>query len=113
MNQIQPYLKQLLDFAHEGFQGVNGVVGLLIAVVAVFLLSSYRRILIVTAGATIVQIILHQLLPVITGKGTLRLPDILSSYFWRSAALYFVGYLIVISVLYVVKKLLLRSGGGH
>jgi hypothetical protein len=111
MGQSQSTLNQAWDFAHQAFMGVNGVVGLLIAVIAVLLMSSYNRILIMTAGATIAQLILDRLLPVINGKGTLRLPDVMSSVFWRYVGLLLVGYFIVISVLYLIKKLFLR--GGH
>jgi hypothetical protein len=110
MDQFQSYLNQAWDFAHQGFMGVNGVIGLLIAVIAVFLMSSYNRILIMTAGATIAQLILDRLLPVLNRTGTLRLPDILSSVFWRYVALLLVGYFIVISVLYIIKKFFLRAG---
>jgi hypothetical protein len=111
MDPFQSYLNQAWDFAHQGFMGVNGVLGLLIAIIAVFLMSSYQRIFVVTLGATLVQLVIERVEPVISGTGKLRLPDIMSSVFWRHVALLLVGYFIVISVLYLIKKLFLR--GGH
>ncbi len=42
LTDAQQYLVQALDFAHQGFLQVNVVLGLLIAVVAAFMLGQYR-----------------------------------------------------------------------
>jgi hypothetical protein len=111
MNQIMPYINDALDFAHEGFQSVNAVLGLLIAIGAVFLLGSYQRILVVTAGATVVHLIAERLVPVLASKAAFHLPDVLAMPFWRHVGLLLVGYFIVISILYLIKSLFFR--GGH
>lgn len=111
MNQLHQYLNDIFDFAHQGFAGVNGVLGLIIAVVAIFTMSSYRAILVTTLGSTVVYLIAERLAPVISNHAPLTLPDIMVMAFWRHVGLVAVGLLIAITVLYVIKRLVLR--GGH
>ena len=122
MERFQPYisaagtyLADALDFAHRGFLHVNVVLGLLIAVIAAFMLSSYkiRPVLATTIGATVVFIVVQVLVPVIDHGAALKLPDIMVANFWREMGLLAVGLFITITIFYVVKKAVLPSGGGH
>ena len=122
MDRLQPYLHdawlyliEALDFAHRGFLHANVVLGLLIAVVAAFMLNSYklRPVLAVTIGATLVFIIAQVLVPVIDHGAAFKLPDIMVANFWREIALLAVGLFITITVFYVIKKTVMPGGGGH
>lgn len=122
MDRLQPYLAaartyliDALDFAHHGFMHVNVVLGLLIAVVAAFMLSSYRLrpVIATTIGATLVFIIAQVLVPVIDHGAALRLPDIMVANFWRELGLLAVGLFITITIFYVVRKTVLPGGGHH
>ena len=115
LNDARVYLVEALDFAHRGFLHVNVVLGLLIAVIAAFMLSSYklRPVLATTIGATLVFIIAQVLVPVIDHGAALKLPDIMVANFWREIGLLAVGLFITITIFYVVKKTVLPGGGGH
>ena len=123
MDRIQPYfavvrtyLADALDFAHHGFLQANVVLGLLIAVVAAFMLTSYklRPVIATTIGATLIFIIAQVLVPVIDHGAAFKLPDIMVGNFWREMGLLAVGLFITITVFYVVKRTVMpRGGGGH
>lgn len=104
MDALQP----VLDFFRQGFSTVNGVQGLIIALVAALLLPSWGRLIVFVIGATLVHLLVDILLPVIANNAALRLPDILAMPFWRYVAVLLAGYLIVISVLALLKRLLLK-----
>ncbi|MFO1186697.1 MAG: hypothetical protein U1E87_04140 [Alphaproteobacteria bacterium] len=118
MDQAQNFLTDLLNFAREGYANANGVLGLFIAVVAAFMMGSYnpRSIFTTTLGATVAFIVIRVLVPVLDHNAPLRLPNILTEGFWREVGLLAVGLFIIISLLYLVKKVVMRGfggGGGH
>lgn len=101
-------LQQALDVMRAGFNSVNAVQGLIIAAIAALILPGWRRLPVFVVGATVVHILVDVLLPVLTNAAPLRLPAILEQAFWREVAFLLVGYLIVISILFLLRKLLLR-----
>jgi hypothetical protein len=120
MHSLQPYLAdaqqyliQALDFAHQGFLRINVVLGLLIAVIAAFMLSSYRLrpVIATTIGATLMFIIVQTLVPVIDHGAAFKLPDVLVVNFWRELGLLAAGLFIAITIFYIVRRTMLR--GGH
>jgi hypothetical protein len=61
-----------------------------------------------------VHLAIDVLAPVLAGGGgEIRLPDITSESFWTQAGVLFLGYLIVIGLFFVVKKLIFKGGGSH
>ncbi|HXZ67403.1 MAG TPA: hypothetical protein VEH07_02340 [Alphaproteobacteria bacterium] len=115
LNDARVYLVEALDFAHRGFLHVNVVLGLLIAVIAAFMLTSYRLrpVIATTIGATLAFIVAQVLVPVIDHGAAFKLPDIMVANFWREMALLAVGLFITITVFYIVKRTVLPRGGGH
>ena len=101
-------LEQALDVMRAGFNSVNAVQGLIIAAVAAFLMPGWNRLPTFVLAATVIHVIVDVLLPVLAGGAALRLPPILEGAFWREVAFLLVGYLIVIAVLFLLRKLLLR-----
>jgi len=101
-------LNTLLDFARDGFDQVNAVQGLIIALVAALLLPSWRRLPVFVFGAAAVHVAVDVLLPVVGGGASLRLPDVLEFYFWRYVAALLIGYLIIIAILMLIKRVILR-----
>ena len=101
-------LDQALGVMRAGFDSVNAVQGLIIAAVAALLMPGWKRLPTFVAAATLVHVIVDVLLPVIAGGAALRLPDILELAFWREIAFLLVGYLIVIAVLFLLRRLLLK-----
>lgn len=102
------FLESVLDFFRQGFSTVNGVQGLIIALVAALLLPSLARLPVFVVGATVVHIVVDALLPVLTSNAALRLPDVLGLPFWRYVAVLLAGYLVVIAILAIIKRLVLR-----
>lgn len=114
MDNFQHLVNSVWDFFREGFQNVNAVEGIIIALIAAFILSSWRRLWAVALGATIVNMILDVLIPVVANHAAFRLPpDMMEAPYWHHVLVLYVGYLVVIAVFFFVKKNVLRMGGGH
>lgn len=112
MDNFNQLVNWVLNTMREGFHSVNAVEGLVIAVIATLLLSSWSRLIIMAIGATIVTLILDVLLPVIEGTGKLKLPDnMMDVRYWQGALILLVGYIVVIAILFFLKRLFFR--GGH
>ena len=107
MDQITHFLNVILDFLREGFNNVNAVEGLVIALVAAIIAPAWDRIWAVALGATVVHLIADVLIPVIARHAAFHLPPLMEFSFWRTALALFVGYLIVSSVLMFIKRLFL------
>ena len=99
----------MLGFAREGLAEVNAVLGLLVAAIAALTLSKWARLPVIAAGAVIAHIVLQSLAPVIAEVGGLHLPPLLEARFWREAAALFVGYLVVIGILFAIKRVVAKS----
>ncbi len=107
MDQITHFLNVILDFLREGFNNVNAVEGLVIALVAAIIAPAWDRIWAVALGATLVHLIADVLIPVIASHASFLLPQIMEYEYWRTALSLYVGYLIVISVLMFIKRMFL------
>lgn len=101
-------VNQLLDFMRAGFNEVNAVQGLIIAAVATLLLPGWRRLPMFAVGASVVHLLVDIFMPVISNGAALRLPPLLEMVFWREVGFLLIGYLVVISVLFLVKSIFLR-----
>jgi hypothetical protein len=106
---FQHMLNAILDFFREGFNHVNAVEGLVIALVSALLVPAWHRLWVVALGATIVNLIVDTLIPVVAYHAAFRLPPLMALSYWRYAAVLFVGYLIVIGVFFFIKRLFLRT----
>ena len=102
-------LESILGFAREGFAEVNAVLGLLVAVVATLMMTAWARLPFVAVGATLAHIVLESLAPAIAGSGGFSLPPLLEPHFWRYAGVLFVGYLIVVAILFAIKRMVFRK----
>ncbi|XBQ15971.1 MAG: hypothetical protein ABL308_13565 [Oceanicaulis sp.] len=102
------FLYQVLDFFQAGFDRVNAVQGLIIALVAAFLMPDWKRLFAFTLGATVVHVLVDTLLPVVASGAALQLPDVLEGWFWRYVASLLAGYLVVIALLMIVRKLIFK-----
>lgn len=113
MDQITHYLGIVFDFLRSGYNHVNAVEGLVIALVAVVLAPGWDRIWAVALGATVVNLIANVLIPVIANHASLHLPPLMELSFWKSAAALYAGYLIVISVFMFIKRQFLTPAHAH
>ncbi len=108
MEDLMQYVQPVLDFLANGFNQVNAVQGIIIGVIAAFVLRSYGRILVVALIATIVHVVVDVALPAIQGAA-LTLPPLADVGWWKYVATLYVGYLVVITVFYILKRLLIRG----
>ena len=107
MDQVTHFLNLIISFLREGFNNVNAVEGLVIALVAAIIAPAWDRVWAVALGATVVHLIADVLIPVVASHAAFRLPQIMEMPYWRTALSLYVGYLIVISVLMFIKRLFL------
>jgi hypothetical protein len=100
------FLNDVLAFMRAGFNEINAVQGLLIALIAAVVLPDLKRLLVIVLAATVIHLAVDVLIPVIANGAALRLPPILEGAYWRYAAVVLVGYLVVISIFAMIKRLL-------
>jgi len=111
MTPFVHYLNEALDFIREGFEHVNAILGLIIALFTAFQLSSWRKLWEIALAATLVHIVALVLIPVIDHNATLHLPPLVTIGFWRDTAAVYVGYLIIIAVFFFMRTRLFKGGG--
>lgn len=108
MENVMQYVQPVLDFFAAGFNQVNAVQGIIIGVLAAFVLRQYSRILVIGFVATLIHLIVDTALPVIRGA-ELKLPPLADVEWWKYVLLLYVGYLVVITVFYILKRILIRG----
>ena len=108
---IGAFLSGFLGLAQGGFDGVNQVTGLLIAIIAALLMAGWKRLWATALVAALVHVGIGVMRPVLDG-GAFVLPDLLSLGFWMSVLALFLGYAIVIAVFFLIKSLV-TGGVGH
>jgi hypothetical protein len=111
MESGQQVLDAVLEYFRSGFYSVNGVKGLLIAILGAYYLHEWRRVFVIALGAVALHVVLDVLIPIIVRSGPFALPPIVEPSYWQMLLKLYAGYLIVISVFFLVKRLL--RGGRH
>lgn len=107
--QLGNLLQGLLALADSGFDGVNQVMGLVIAAVfGFFLMGAWGGLWGSALGATLAHTLIEALRPMLDG-GAFLLPDLTEGGFWITRLALFLGYAIVIAVFFFIKTLL--TGG--
>ena len=112
MEWIQQFISAVNDYMQTGFYKVNALQGLLIAIVAAYLLPKWSRLFVIALGATLVHAIFDVMIPVLARNAPFRLPPLVDVEYWRYLLAIYIGFLIIIPVFYAVKLLVLRGGGG-
>ena len=110
-DSIGAFLGGIFGLAQGGFDGVNQVTGLLIAIIAALLMPAWSRLWATALGAALVHVAIGVLRPVLDG-GAFVLPNLLTLGFWMSVLALFLGYAIVIAVFFLIKSLV-TGGVGH
>ena len=118
MHDLVYYLHVVIEFFrqgfHEGFARVNAVLGLIVALFAVYLMPAWKRIWTITLGAAIIYLIAVWALPILDNRAPFRLPPGLMEFsYWRTALALYLGFLVVITIFFFVKtRVLPKPGGG-
>jgi hypothetical protein len=107
------YVDQAFQYLRDGFANINNPRGLLIALVAVIFMGSWRQWAPLALVATIAHIVIEQLSPVLSGGGgqVSLPPDLMEQSFWVRAGVLLLGYLVVTAVFFFIKSMLFRGGG--
>lgn len=109
MDTLQTLWNDANVYLQSGFANINAVQGLLIAIVSAFLMYRWTSVFVVAVGATVVHIIADVMLPVLANSAQFRLPPLVDGEYWRYVLALYVGYLLVITVFYIVKRVLIRA----
>lgn len=113
------YLHEILGFlrngAHEGFGHINHTaLGIVIALYAAYQLHEFKKIWRQALFATILHRFAEILLPVLANGSRLALPsNLLELSYWEATAVLYLGYLIVIAVLFFIKTRVLSGAAAH
>ena len=111
-DSIGAFLTGLFNLAQGGFDGVNQVMGLLIAVIAALIMPGWSRLWATALGAAFIHILIGVVRPMLDG-GALVLPALLSLDFWMTVLALFLGYAIVIAVFFFIRTLVTGGAHGH
>jgi hypothetical protein len=112
MDDFSSMLNQVVDFLKGGFADVNSqILGIIIALVAAYIMSGWRRWIFVAFGAAVAHLVIRDLLlPIIQGQKFQLPPNLMEQSYWigdGGALNLFVGYLIVVGIFFFIKKHLL------
>lgn len=108
MQQLTEYFNQACALAAQGFDTVNSVQGIVIAVIAAGLMRRYNQIVGWTIGATLVHEATNIVRRVLAHDAS-PLPNFGDVTYWKLVGIRFVGYLVAISIIYLIRRLILRG----
>lgn len=105
---LQQIADQAIALGHQGFDTINSLQGIVIAVIAAAIMRRYSHII----GMALLATIAHEIVTIARGAvggGSVTLPDIMNPEVLKLIAIRFVGYLVVISLIYLVRRVVMRS----
>ena len=109
-DSIGAFLTGLFGLAQGGFDTINQVTGLVIAVIAALMMPAWSRLWATSVGAAVVFILIGLLRPMLDG-GAFAMPALLTLGFWMQVLALFLGFAVVIAVMFFIKSLF--TGGGR
>lgn len=116
MDSLGSIFNPILEILQTGFDKVNAIQGLLIALFATVLMRKWGQLFIVAAGAALCYIAINAIVPIISKGGDIKLPRVVDVAFWQDALSFFVGFVVIIAMFFAVKAVLFRGsvsvGGG-
>ncbi|MBA3050869.1 MAG: hypothetical protein KKE42_01170 [Alphaproteobacteria bacterium] len=111
-DSIGAFLTGVFGLAQGGFDTINQVTGLIIAVIATFMMPSWGRLWATSLGSALVFILVGLLRPLLDG-GAFVMPPLLTMTFWMTVLALFLGFAVVIAVMFFIKSLFTGGGHGH
>jgi len=108
MDTLQTFWNDLNAYLQTGFHQINALQGLLIAMGAAYFLHRWANVFAIAIGATVVHVIVDVMLPVLANSAPFRLPPLVDGDYWRYLLALYVGYVLVITVFYIVKRVVLN-----
>lgn len=116
MADFNYYLHEIISFlrngAHEGFGHINNTaLGIIIGLYAAYQLHEIKKIWRQALFATILHRFAEIMIPVLANESRFALPpNLLDLSYWEATAVLYIGYVIVIAVLYFLKTRVLSGG---
>jgi hypothetical protein len=111
MESLGSILNPVLEFLQSGFDKVNAVQGLLIALFATVLMRKWGQLFLIAFGATVIYVIVNAAVPIVMKNAEIKLPPIMTVPFWQDGLSFFVGFIIIIAMFFAVKQVLFPAGG--
>lgn len=113
MDQVLHFLDGVLMLFRSGFNQVNAYLGLIIALIAAFQLSSWKKLWEIALAAMLFHIVALMLAPVIDHGAPLHMPALFEVNFWRNLLAIYVGYVVLIALFFFVRTRLLKPAAAH
>jgi len=107
-NMENDILAQAIALFQQGFDTVNSIQGLIIALVAAFLMRQFRQLIAWTIAATIIHEVVNGVRRYMAGDAS-PLPNLTDlDGDLKLIGIRFLGYLIAIAILYIVRRMLMN-----
>mgnify|MGYP000076593474 CR=1 FL=1 len=106
--QLNEIVNDVIALGHQGFSTIDSIQGIIIAVIAAALMRRYGQIIFYAVVATIV----HEAVTIgrgVMAGGNVVLPDVTNMAVLELIGIRFVGYLSAISLVYAVRRIVMRS----
>jgi hypothetical protein len=113
MPQALAVLQTVASYFQTGFYHVNGVQGLLIAAVLAYTMPNWGRLPMTALMAVAAHVALSIMIPVLATGAAFRLPPLVELQYIKYLASLLAGYVVVISLFFLVKSAVLGGGGSH
>lgn len=113
MDLIAQFFADALTLFRSGFSQVNAYLGLIIALIAAFQLTHWRKLWEVALAALLVHVVALMLAPVIDHGAPLRLPAVLDVAVLRNWLAIYVGYVILIAIFFFIRSRLFKPAAAH
>jgi putative flippase GtrA len=113
MDTIIQGLNAVLDLFRSGFNQVNAVLGLVIALIAAFQLTAWKKLWEMALAALAFHIVALMLAPAIDHGAAVRLPALMEPGTWRNWLAIYIGYTVLIALFYFLRTRLLRPSAAH
>lgn len=108
-DSIGAFLGGLFGLAQGGFDTINQVTGLVIAVIAALVMPAWSRLWATALGSAFVFILVGAVRPMLDG-GAFVMPALLTAGFWMAVLALFLGFAVVIAVMFFIKSLFTGRG---
>lgn len=113
MDVVLQVLNEVLSIFRTGFNQVNVFIGIIIALVAAFQLSRWRKLWETALACLLIHIVALVLAPVIDHGAQPHLPPLFENYFLRNLLALYVGYVVLIALFFFLRTRLLKPAAAH
>jgi hypothetical protein len=106
MDTLGSIMNPILEYLQTGFDKVNAVQGLVIALAATVLMRKWGQLFFIAFAATIVNVALNTAIPIVAKGKEIKLPEVMTQAFWQETLSAFVGFVIVVAMFFAVKQVI-------